>query len=91
MVLLHCFGVGVVCVWGLCGVLVLGMLLVVVMLPLRLGLLWVVCLQVVRGVAMPLFAVDVVVVLVNGLVRAVLVSLLWMWEGCVCVGGVWVV
>ena len=71
VVLLLWLGLGVVYVWVRCGV--VGTLLVVVMLPLRLGVLWVVYLRVVHRVVMLWLVVDVVVVLVNGLVRVVLV------------------
>ena len=88
-----CLGVGVVCAWAWCGIGVLGLVLFVLVLTLllRLGVLWVVYLWVVRGLVMLWLALDVVVVLENGLVRAVLIWLVWMWEGCVRVGGVWIV
>ena len=91
VVLLLCLGVGVVRVWVWCGIGVPGLVLFVVMLLLRLGVLWVVYLWLVCGVVMLWLALDVVVVLVSSLVRVVLIWLVWMWEGGVRVGGVWIV
>ena len=89
--LLLYLGMGVVCVWVWCRIVVPGLVLFLVMLLLRLGVLWVVYLWVVHGVVMLWLALDVVVVLVNGVVRVVLIGLVCMWEGCVRVAGVWIV
>ena len=83
-------GGGVVCVWVWCGIVVAGLVLFVVMLLLRLGVLWVVYLSVVCQVVILCLALDVVVVLVNGLGMGVLIWLVWMWESCVRVGGMWI-